>query len=280
MAKGRTTIRVGAVALASAAALAGTASMAGASTKGTSLTTPVKGKAAADVAPTLSGIQSQAKAAITDRVNALNAAIGKVKSAKGLGSGQATLESYLGADIGPLQALGTKIAGDSTVQEATTDFGTIYSNFRVYRLVLPAARLAGAADRVTATTIPKGQAAVTKVQQHETSANQSSLAPLISDVNTQIATASKATNGLASTVLGYTPAQWNANNGLLGPAQASIKQTAAAVKQGHKDLKQMRSILIPGGVAHAKSGTTGGQSTRGKTHGKNGFLHGSTTTTS
>ena len=53
---------------------------------------------------------------ITDRVNDLDAAITKVNAAKGLGSGQSTLATYLGTDISPLQQLNQTIQGDTTVQ--------------------------------------------------------------------------------------------------------------------------------------------------------------------
>ncbi len=54
---------------------------------------------------TLAGIKAKAATDVTDRVNALNAAIAKVNGAKGLGAGQGTLVSYLGTDIVPLQQL-------------------------------------------------------------------------------------------------------------------------------------------------------------------------------
>src|SRR5580658_8619789 len=64
---------------------------------------------------THAGIQAKAAAAISLRVNDLNAAISKVNGDGHLGSGAASLTSYLQADVAPLQALGSKIAGDTTV---------------------------------------------------------------------------------------------------------------------------------------------------------------------
>jgi hypothetical protein len=102
---------------------------------------------AAATPATLSGIQAAASAAITLRVNDLNAAIAKVNAAKDLGSGASTLAGYLGVDIAPLQTLAQKIAGDSSVATATTDYDSIFSDYRVLALVLPAARLAGGERR-------------------------------------------------------------------------------------------------------------------------------------
>ena len=94
------------------------------------------------VPATLAGIKAKAATDITKRVNDLNAAIAKVNAAKGLGSGQATLGAYLGADISPLQQLNAKIQGDTTVQAGRT--GLLHHLHRLPRLC---ARAAGGPDR-------------------------------------------------------------------------------------------------------------------------------------
>ncbi|HXN62970.1 MAG TPA: hypothetical protein VN886_21165 [Acidimicrobiales bacterium] len=244
MRNGRTHLtRLGALALASAATL-GAAGVAGASTPGSSGTTGSSGNSGnSDVPSTLAGIKSKANTDITDRVNSLNSAIEKVKAAKGLGSGQGTLEAYLGTDITPLQQLDATIQGETSAQQAAADFRTIFTNFRVYRLVLPGAHIAGDAFRVTTTAVPNLQAASTKAQQYVNPGNQGVLEPLIDDLNGQISAASSATNGLAATVLAYTPQQWNANNNLLAPSKQSDAQADAAVSKGRQDVQQIRAIV-------------------------------------
>lgn len=256
MSKGHTgLIRFGALALASTAMLGGASAAAGAATSSGAPATSSGGATTTSTLPTtLAGIQSLAHTKISQRVDILTKAVSKVKSAKQLGAGQGPLASYLGQDIGPLQQLDTKIQGDGTVQEATADYSTIFGDFRVYRLVLPAARVADEASRVTNTAVPAFKTAAGKAQQHQTSANQSTLSPLIANLNSQITTATNATSELAGTVLGYTPAQWNANNNLLASAQASIRQAASALKEGRKDVRQMRELLDPGSVHHAATG--------------------------
>ncbi len=241
MPNGRThLIRLGALALASAAAV-GTAGVASASGSGTTGSSGSSGSS--DVPSTLAGIKAKANTDITDRVNSLNSAIDKVKGAQGLGSGQGTLEAYLGTDITPLQELDTTIQGDTSVQQAAKDFRTIFTNFRVYKLVLPAAHIAGDAFRVTTTSVPNLQAASTKAQQYVNPGNQGVLQPLIDDLNGQISAATSATNGLAATVLAYTPQQWNANNNLLVPSKQSDAQADAAVAKGRQDVKEIRAIV-------------------------------------
>ena len=74
--------------------------------------------------------------------------------------------SYLGTDGAPLQQLNQKIQGDPTAEEAAADCKTIFTNFRVYLLVLPASRIAADADRITTTAIPALTSDATKTQAH------------------------------------------------------------------------------------------------------------------
>ena len=185
-------IRHGAAAVASAAILGTAAGAAGAAT------TPSPGSGSAGtsgqsgpnaVPATLDGIKAKANTDITDRVDHLNAAIAKVNAAKGLGSGQATLVTYLGTDVTPLQQLDQKIQGDATVQQAAHDFSTIFTGYRVYVVVLPASRIAADAYRATSTAIPQLTADAQRAQGLVNPQNQAQLQPLIDDLNAQIGTA-------------------------------------------------------------------------------------------
>jgi hypothetical protein len=220
-------IRLGAVATAALAATAGATA----------------GAAATAGAGAGAGIKAQAAIDITARVNDLHGAIAKVNAAKGLGSSQASLVSYIGTDIAPLQQLNQTIEADSTVQQAAHDFGTMFSDYRVYVLVLPASRIAAEADHATTTTIPKLTADAATAQSRVTPANQATLQPLIDDLNGQISTATNATNGLAATVLAFTPAQWNENNALLAASKASDQAAAGTLQRGRADVKQIAQDL-------------------------------------
>ena len=151
-------IRLGAAAVASATILGAAAGAAGAATTPSPGSGPPDPRATA--APTPSrppspGSRPRRPPTSPTGSNDLNAAIAKVNAAKGLGSGQATLVTYLGTDIAPLQQLDQTIQGDTTVQQAAHDFSTIFTGYRVYVLVLPAARIAADADRATTTAIPQ-----------------------------------------------------------------------------------------------------------------------------
>jgi hypothetical protein len=184
----------------------------------------------------LTTIQAQAAAAITLRVDDLDAAIAKVNGTSHLGASGASLVTYLQADIAPLQALGTKIAGDTSVTTALSDSSTIFASYRVLALVLPAARVA-------ATAIPDLTATAAKAASHVNSSNSATLQPLMDDLNSQIQSAATGTSNLATTLLGYTPTQWNANPNLLAPARGSVQAATADIAKARNDVRQMRTIL-------------------------------------
>ena len=237
-------MRVGAALLAAAAAMLGAgAALAGAATP-------------ASPPQTLSGIQTDAAAAVSLRVDDLNAAIAKVNADPRLGADGGTLAAYLGADIAPLQALGQKIAGDTIQSTAASDYATVFTNFRVLALVLPAAHIAGAADQIGATTVPKRTALGTKAAADVNASNQGVLQPLINDLNAQIAAATNATAGLSAMVLAYTPAQWNANHDLLVAGRGSLQSADTAIAKANADLKQIAAVVKPSATAQVTPPTT------------------------
>jgi hypothetical protein len=201
------------------------------------------GAASTSTPDTLSGIQAKAAAAISLRINDLNAAIAKVNADEYLGSGQATLDNYLGVDIPRLETLGSKIAADTTVDQAKSDYSSIFSDYRVLALVLPAAWQAADADRITNTDVPKLTAFSAKAQSHVNATNQATLQPMIDALNGDISGATNAASGVASTVLSYVPSQWNANNALLDPTKSSLQTANAAVKNGWNEEQQITQYL-------------------------------------
>ena len=93
-----------------------------------------------------------------------------------------------------------------------------------------------------------------------TPANQAQLQPLLDDLNSQIGAATNATNGLAATVLAFTPAQWNANQNLLAAARSSAQSAGGALKQGRSDVEgivqDLKGAAASGLHAGAASTTT------------------------
>jgi hypothetical protein len=193
----------------------------------------------------LATIQARAAAAITLRLDDLTTAIARVQATSGLGSSSASLVTYLQADIAPLQALSTKIARDTTVATALADSSTIFSSYRVLALVLPAARLAAGADDIDVTVIPDLTTFSTQAASHVNPANGAALQPLIDDLEAQIRSATDGTTNVASTLLGYTAPQWNADHDLLATSRGSVQAARDDVTKARSDVQQIRAILVP-----------------------------------
>jgi hypothetical protein len=123
-------------------------------------------------------------------------------------------------------------------------------------LVLPAAHLAGAGDQIENTTVPKLTALSAKAAARETPANQATIGPLLSDLNAQISAAGNGASGLASTVLGYSPAQWNANHALLASSKNAAQGDLGDLTKAGADVKQIRADLKAGTAAAGTTPTT------------------------
>lgn len=280
--------RLGSVALVSTVALGAAAGTAGAArltgNTGNTGIISASGNSGSSATPqTLSAIKAKAKAGVTQRINALNAAIAEVNAASGLGSDQGTLVSYLKTDIAPLQQLDDKIQADTAVKQAGEDFSSVLRDYRVYVLVLPAATVASEADRATITAIPNLTKASSQAQSLENPRNQAEVQPLVNDLNGQISTATAATSGLASTVLALTPTQWNANHNLLSGSKSAAHIAVAALQKGRSDVAQILSDLKDS--AGGSLSTTGAGGSAGNLRGSglgSGLrtLRGATTTTS
>jgi hypothetical protein len=227
----------------------------------------------------LAGIKTRAKADITDRVNALQAAIAQVNAATGLGSGQSTLVSYLATDIAPLQALSEEIQADTTEKQAAHDFSTIFHTYRVDVLVIPAAGIAAEADRATSTAIPNLTKASSQAQALENPSNQNKLEPLIADLNAKISTATNATQGLTGAVLASTPAQWNTNHATLASSKSRASTAVTALQEGRADVSEILLNLRDslGGETNGSGASSAGGGGSGLGNGLRGLR--TTTTT-
>jgi hypothetical protein len=226
----RQAIRLGVTALVSTAALVvggGTAGASSPASGGQSLTT----------------IQARAAAAISRRVADLDTAITKVNSAKHLGPASGQLVTYLQTDITPLQQLGQTIAADPTVATAAADASRIFTEYRVLALVIPSARVAGASASIVYGAVPRLTTDASKATARIDPANAATVQPLVDDLNAQIASATASTSGVVTRVLGYTPAQWNDDHGLLSASRADVRSAKAAVAQARVDVRELRADL-------------------------------------
>jgi hypothetical protein len=193
-----------------------------------------------------------AAALILERLNSLQAAIKKVQGDNYLGSDGATLVSDMQADITGLQTLATTISGETTVAEVVASIHLIYSEFRVYYLMLPVTKDVIVVDNAVNVKLPALANSISLLQGVENSSNEAVLAPLIANMQSQWAIVTGATGGLSAQLLSYTPAQWDANHGLLNGATAEIRVVDRAFGTANKDWREGSRYLRH----HGGGGTT------------------------
>ncbi len=191
----------------------------------------------------LNGAKRYAAALILERLNSLQFAIKKVQGDGFLGSDGTTLVSDMEADITGLQTLGTTIAGETTVAEVEASTQLIFSEFRVYRLMLPVAGDVIVVDNAVNVKLPALASSISLLQGAENPSNQAFLAPLIANMQSQSGIITGATGGLSAELLSYTPAEWNANHNLLNGAAADIFVIGRAFVNANRDWQEASRYL-------------------------------------
>jgi hypothetical protein len=204
--------------------------------------------------PTLQQIQAAAATDTAHEVAALQSAMARVQKAKDLGGDQAALLHRLQAAASGLQGLAGKIAADTTVAAARSDYRQIFTNFRAQALVLPVTRLVVADDRITATAGPRLTSIAARIAGRQTPANQAQVGPLLADQATQVASATAAVKGLTATLESYTPAQYNADKQLLDHARTATKTAVGDLAKARSDAKQAAADV---GLRQGKAGKGG-----------------------
>jgi len=105
---GKAGLTAGALVAALAVSMAAAGTAEAATSSATSTSAPPQKQSTASGAATLAQLQAKAAAAVTKRVDSLNAAVSKVDARPALGQDAATLAAYLQQDITPLQNLGAR----------------------------------------------------------------------------------------------------------------------------------------------------------------------------
>ena len=192
----------------------------------------------------LAALKTRAATARSTRVTALDAAVSRVNANGYLTStDKATLLGTLDSDLSALQQLGPKIQADTTLTSAQADYRSIFTAYRVFALALPQVHFAASADDLTGTVLPRLTDAQSRLQSLLSGADQSknttAVQAAMADLGKQISAITSATNGLSSTVLGYTPSQWDANQQLLTPARQALTGVRSDARTARQDIRSV-----------------------------------------
>ena len=196
----------------------------------------------------LAAIQAAAKIKTTQRIGSLTTAIAKITAAPDItASDRATILGTLGNDLTGMNSVEAKIAADTTAATALADFQTIFTTYRVYAVAIPQARLVAAADRMTGTTIPRLSDAQSKLAAALAGPDASKSTPaLVADLTnmqSEIAAATSALDGVAANALAVTPADFNSNSAVMQPIRSSVTTAIADLKTAASDGKTVRAAI-------------------------------------
>jgi hypothetical protein len=180
---------------------------------------------------------------IAHRVSSLNVAINELQAKPFLGSDATTLIAHMEADITGLQQLGNSVNAQTSEQQARLDRYLVFTQYRVYHLVLPVANLVIATDYVDNVQLPDLNQDLAQLRSYVNSYNQAELGPLVNAAAKEMGDATTMTSGLSAQLLGYTPAQWDANHSLLAGARADVKGASKALRLAIKDLAKVERYL-------------------------------------
>lgn len=197
---------------------------------------------------TLAEIQASAATQTAGRVTKLNAAIAKVNADSSLSSSHKTaILGTLNGDLAGMKTVAGKVAADTTVSQASADFHSLFSSYRVYAVALPQAQIAAAADQATVVEIPRLTAEKTRLSGLLAGKDKSKSTPALqsdlTDAATQIQKAGSTLGNVAGSALAVTPAAYNSNHDAVKSIRTSLTTARAALKLARTDLKNVASAL-------------------------------------
>ena len=196
---------------------------------------------------TLAQIQAAGAAQTAKRITSLNAGVSKVNGNKTLTDGdRSTVLGRLNTDLTAMSTVEAKIAADTTVKSALSDYRSIFTDYRVYAVVLPQSYEAAAGDGLTDTAIPKLQSAHDKLAAN-LAANPSkwtdAMKAQLTDMQAKLSDAGTRANGLAARALAVTPAAYNADKTLIANIRTDLKAALADTKAASADAHSLVAAL-------------------------------------
>ncbi len=219
-------------------------------TPATTATTALKTRRSAPAGRDLESLRSRCVAAIDVRLRALSAAKAALASAGHVTvDHRAALAALLDETTARLQALRTDIAADAEAGSLKGHCRPIFEDNRVFALVLPRMRLVVAAD-VSGAVAAKLEAVAGKlgaaIAEAEAAGRDMTQARAdLEAMEAKIASAQASAASVPGTVLGLTPADWNADHRVLAPARQSLQSAGKDLRGARELAGKIRDQLKP-----------------------------------
>lgn len=185
---------------------------------------------------------------IARRLTSLNTVSGKISTTTKLSaSDQSYLESEVQTTTSGLTALKTKLDADTTVSSAAMDAKSIYSNYRVYALLLPKVWLVKTADDqqiVEGKLTTLAQKLQTRINSDKTAGKDvTSLQNQLNNMTTQTNNAQAISSAMEAKVLTLQPTDFNSDHTNLSGDSAQLKTARTDNVTAFSDAKSIVSAI-------------------------------------
>jgi hypothetical protein len=211
-------------------------------------TTPTPSAAAKDTTAAaqqqqrLAEIKSKGDAEISRRLTQLGNLNGLITSATRItASDRTALSAQVSSETSGLTSLKTQLDGETTVAAAITDAKSIFSDYRVYALIMPKIHLIKVADdqQVNEANLT---ALATKLQSRLTAAqskgkNVTTLQTTLADLNAKVKAAQAISSSIEASVIGLQPSDYNSNHAVLSGDAAQLKTAHSDNQAAYDDAK-------------------------------------------
>ncbi|HXE10315.1 MAG TPA: hypothetical protein VN554_02715 [Verrucomicrobiae bacterium] len=177
---------------------------------------------------------------INRRLTTLNTLSNKINGAQKLtSSDKNSLSNEVSTEISGLTALKTKLDADSDLATAKADAQSIFSDYRVYALVVPKVQLVKAADDQQ---VAEGKLTdlATKLQSRLTNAKNSGkdvtdLQNTLNDMTAKTTAAQQISSSVESSIINLQPSDYNSDHQLLSGYRDKLKTAQSNIKAATTD---------------------------------------------
>jgi biopolymer transport protein ExbD len=171
-----------------------------------------------------------------------------ITAAKHITSGDKTsLTNELNTEVTGLTQLRAKLDAETTVAAAGTDAQSIFSEYRVYALVLPKVWLVRLADQqqdVEAKLVALAKKLQTRIDSEKAKGKDTaSLQSMLDDLNAKVGVSQPISTAVEQKVLPLLPSDWNSDHTILSGDYAQLKTAHTDNQAAYQDATKIIAAL-------------------------------------
>jgi len=192
-------------------------------------------------------LKSKGDAEINRRLTSLDTLTNLINSATKLSaSDKSSLASQVSDETSGLHTLKTKLDSDTDITTTRTDIQAIFSDYRVYALILPKVRILVADDHIAVTSVRLSDL-VTKLNDKITakasSMSTASLEGQLAQMQTDIANANNLYTSIHDATINLQPSDYNTDHTILIGKRDQLNQAATDLRDALADAKSIITSL-------------------------------------